>query len=58
MLNLSPEPSLSIKTYIQFLQVEGTVKQRIENIVADGVFTKIKKYKWDFPSFIIPKKDG
>ena len=32
--------------------------RELKNMIKDGVFTKIGDSKWDFPSFIIPKKDG
>ena len=32
--------------------------RELNNMIADGVFTKIGESEWGFPSFIIPKKDG
>ena len=33
-------------------------KRELDNMIADGVFTRIGESEWGFPSFIIPKKDG
>ena len=32
--------------------------RELNNMIKDGVFTKIGESEWGFPSFIIPKKDG
>ena len=33
-------------------------QRELNNMIADGVFTRIGESEWGFPSFIIPKKDG
>ena len=39
-------------------QRKALFNRELQNMIADGVFTKIGESEWGFPSFIIPKKDG
>ena len=44
--------------YPASFQRKALFNRELQNMIADGVFTKIGESEWGFPSFIIPKKDG